>query len=87
MKTMEPQDTKCTGRVTWTSDVGHAAPIRKNKNAHRIVVGKTEGKKPLGTSRCKWGGDNIKICFKEIKLWAWTGFIWFKIGISSGGFL
>jgi len=33
----------------------HAVPIRENKNAHRIVVGKAEGKKPLGISRCKWG--------------------------------
>lgn len=86
MKSMEAQDTKCIGRVTCTSEVGHAAPIRENKNAHRIVVGKTEGKKPPGISRCKWG-DNIKICFKEIKWRAWTGFIWLRIEISSGGFL
>jgi len=66
---MEPQDTMCTGPVTCTSEVGHAAHIRENKNAHRFVVGKTEGKKPPGISRCKWG-DNIKIYFKEIK---WMG--------------
>jgi hypothetical protein len=67
MKTMEPQDTKCTGPVTCTSEMGHAAPIRENIKAHRIVVGKTERKKPPGISRCKWGA-NIKIHFKEIKL-------------------
>ena len=66
MKTMEPQDTTCTGRVTCTSEVGRAAPIRENKNAHRIVVEKNEGKKPPGMSRCKWG-DNIKIYLNPLK--------------------
>jgi hypothetical protein len=75
MKTMKPQDTKCTGRVTCTSEVGLATPIRENKYAHRIVVGKNEGKKPPGISRCKWG-DNIKIYFKEIK---WVGVNWIHL--------
>jgi hypothetical protein len=40
MKTTDPQDTKCTGRVTSTSVVCRAAPISENKNAHRIAVKK-----------------------------------------------
>jgi glucose dehydrogenase len=33
-------------------------------NAYRILVGKPEGKKPLGRSRHKWV-DNIKMNLKE----------------------
>jgi hypothetical protein len=29
------------------------------RNAYRILVGKSEGKRPLGTPRCRWA-DNIK---------------------------
>jgi hypothetical protein len=32
----------------------------EKKNAYRILVGKPEGKIPLGRKRCKWV-DNIKI--------------------------
>jgi hypothetical protein len=32
----------------------------KLKNAYRILVGKPEGKRPLGRPRCRWV-DNIKI--------------------------
>jgi hypothetical protein len=39
--------------------------MRAKKNAHRILVGKTEGKKPLGrpSRRCV---DNIKMALREI---------------------
>jgi hypothetical protein len=34
------------------------------RNAYRILVGKPEGKRPLGRSRRSWEGD-IKINLKE----------------------
>jgi hypothetical protein len=37
----------------------------QKKNAHRILVGKPEGKIPLGRSRCRWV-DNIKMDFREV---------------------
>jgi hypothetical protein len=37
------------------------------KNAYRILVGKPEGKRPLGRQRCRWV-DNIKMDIREIKL-------------------
>jgi hypothetical protein len=37
----------------------------EKRNAYRILVGKTEGKNPLGRPRCRWV-DNIKIDFGEI---------------------
>jgi hypothetical protein len=37
--------------------------------AYRILVGKPEGKKPLGRPRCRWV-DTIKMDFREI---GWDG--------------
>jgi hypothetical protein len=34
-------------------------------NAYRILVGKPEGKRPLGRPRSRWV-DNIKIHLKEV---------------------
>jgi hypothetical protein len=49
-------------RMRW---VGHVARMRKKMNTYRILVGKPEGKRPLGRSRRKWG-DNIKMDLREI---------------------
>jgi hypothetical protein len=37
----------------------------EKRNACRILVGKPEGKRPLGTRRHRWV-DNIKIDLREI---------------------
>jgi hypothetical protein len=37
----------------------------ENRKSYRVLVGKTEGKKPLGRPRSKWL-DNIKIDLREI---------------------
>jgi hypothetical protein len=37
------------------------------KNMYRLLVGKPEGKRPLGRPRCRWI-DNIKMDFSEIGL-------------------
>jgi hypothetical protein len=39
--------------------VGHVARMGEKRNAYRILVGKPEGKRPLGRPRCRWV-DNIK---------------------------
>jgi hypothetical protein len=44
-------------RMRWT---GHVAGMGEKINAHRILVGKPEGKRPLGRPRGRWVG-NIKI--------------------------
>jgi hypothetical protein len=48
-------------------------------NAYRILVGKPEGKRPLGRPRRRWL-DNIKMILKI----GWIGLIWLKIGTSGG---
>jgi hypothetical protein len=34
------------------------------RNSYRMLVGKTEGNRPLGRYRCRWE-DNIKIYMKK----------------------
>jgi hypothetical protein len=41
----------------------------EKRNAYRILVGKPEGKRPLGRPRRKWV-DNIKMDIREIE-WNW----------------
>jgi len=54
------------------------------RNAYGIMVGKSEGKRPLGRPRRKWE-DNIKMDLRE-RGWVsvWTEFIWVRIGTSGG---
>jgi hypothetical protein len=51
---------------------GHAARIGGKINACRILVGKPEGKRPLGKPRRRWV-DNIKMDLREIE---WDGVDW-----------
>jgi hypothetical protein len=44
-------------RMRW---VGHVARMGENKNACSLLMGKLEGKRPLGRSRRRWM-DNIKV--------------------------
>jgi hypothetical protein len=46
-----------------------------NMNAYRILVGKSEGRRPLGRPRCRWQ-DNIKINVKDV---GWSGMDWFHV--------
>jgi hypothetical protein len=56
----------------------------ETRNAYRILVGKPEGKRPLGRPRRRWM-DNIKMDLREIR-WGmvWTGSNWLRIGTSGG---
>jgi hypothetical protein len=65
-------------RIRWA---GHVARMREKRNACRILVGKPEGKRPLGTPRNGWV-DNIKWILKTYDGVARTGLIWLRIGTS-----
>jgi hypothetical protein len=43
--------------------------VGEKVNAYRILVGKPEGKRPLGRPRCRWV-DNIKMDLRDI---GWDG--------------
>jgi hypothetical protein len=44
-------------RMKWA---GHVARLGETRTAERVLVGKPEGKRPLGRARHRWV-DNIKI--------------------------
>jgi len=53
-------------RMRWT---GHVARTGEGRGVHRILVGKPEGKRPLGRPRRRWE-DNIKMDLREV---GWGG--------------
>jgi hypothetical protein len=50
------------------------------RNAYSILLGKPEGKRPLGRPGGRWV-DNIKMNFREV---GWGGVDWIGIGASGG---
>jgi hypothetical protein len=52
------------------------------RNAYRLLVGKPDGKKPLGRPRRRWV-DNIKMDLKRDRM-GWIGLMWLRIGTSGG---
>jgi hypothetical protein len=51
-----------TRRMRWA---GHVAQILENRNEYRLLVGKPEGKRPLGRPRRRWL-DNIRMDLVEV---------------------
>ena len=45
--------------------VGHVARMGEGRGVHRVLVGKPEGKRPLGRPRRRWD-DNIKMDHQEV---------------------
>jgi hypothetical protein len=59
-------------RMRWA---GHVARMGKKREACRILVRKSEGKRSLGRTRRRWV-DNIKIDLREIK---WVDMEWIDL--------
>jgi hypothetical protein len=59
-------------RMRWE---GHVAQMGETRNAYRLLLGKPEGKRPLGRPRRGWL-DNIKINLREI---GWNGMDWIEL--------
>jgi hypothetical protein len=59
-------------RIKWADNVER---MGEKRNAYRILVGKPEGRRPLGRPRPRWV-DNIKIDLREIE---WDGEGWVNL--------
>jgi hypothetical protein len=59
-------------RIKWA---GHVARMGETRNAYRILMGKPEGKRPLGRPRGRWV-DNIRMDLREIE---WDGMDWIDL--------
>ena len=44
---------------------GHVARMGEGRVVHRVLVGKPEGKRPLGRHGCRWE-DNINMDLQEV---------------------
>jgi hypothetical protein len=49
-------------RMRW---VGHVAHMRDGRGVYRVLVGKPEGKRPLGRPRSRWE-DNVRMDLHEV---------------------
>ena len=49
-------------RMRWA---GYVARMEEDRGVHRVLVGKPEGKRPLGRPRRRWE-DNIKMDLQEV---------------------
>jgi hypothetical protein len=60
-------------RLRWA---GHVAHMGEMRGAYRALVGKPEGRRPLGRPRRRWE-DNIKMDLREV---GWGGLDWINVG-------
>jgi hypothetical protein len=51
----------------------------EKRNLYSLVVGKSEGRRPLGRPRRRWV-DNIRMDLVEVM---WTGLVWLRL--RTGG--
>ena len=67
-------------RMRWA---GHVARMGEGIGVYRVLVGKPEGKRPLGRPRRRWQ-DNIKMDLQEVGGVMGTGWSWLRIGTGGG---
>jgi len=67
-------------RMRWA---GHVACVGEGKGVHRVLVGKPEGKRPMGRPRRRLE-VNIKWIFRKCEGVVGTGWSWLRIGTSGG---
>jgi hypothetical protein len=60
---------------------GHVARMGEERKMYKVLVGKLEGKRPLGRPLHRWD-DGIRMDLREIGLGVWIGFDWLRIGTS-----
>jgi hypothetical protein len=61
-----------SGRMRWA---GHVARVGEGTGVYRVLVGRPEGKRPLGRPKRRWE-DNIKLDFREIGI---DGVNWIRL--------
>ena len=59
------------------------ARMRERGGACSFLVGRPDGKRPLGKPRHRWD-ENIKTDLQEVRLGEWTRLIWLRIRTGDG---
>jgi hypothetical protein len=57
--------------------------MEEDRKVHKVLVGKSQGKRPLGRPRRRWE-DEIRMDPGEVGWGKWSGFTWLRIGTGSG---
>jgi len=64
---------KKSRRMRWA---GHVARVGEERGVHRFLLGKPEGRRPLGRPRRRWA-DNIRMDLQDLGMWVygldWAG--------------
>jgi hypothetical protein len=66
--------------MSWAEHVAH---MGERRGVYRVLVGKPEGRRPLGRPKLRWK-DNIKMNLQEVEWGAWTSLIWLRVGTGGG---
>ena len=61
-------------KMRWT---GHVARMVERRGVYRVLVGKPEGRRPLGRPRRRWV-DNIRMDVQEVGCWYMD---WIETGV------
>jgi len=67
-------------RMRWA---GQVARVEERRGVYRILVGKPEGKRPLGRPRSRWK-DNTKMDLQEVGCGEWSGSRWLRMWTRGG---
>jgi hypothetical protein len=74
----------CAGDKIDKNEMGGACSAdRERRDLYRVLVGKSEGKRPLGRPRRRWE-DNIKMDLQKLDVGVWTGLSWLRIDTGGG---
>jgi hypothetical protein len=61
----------------------YVARMGEKRGVYKVLVGKPEGKKPLGRPRHRWEA-NSNMDLQEWDVAVWTGSSWLRVGIGGG---
>jgi len=67
-------------RMRWA---GHVARMGEERRINRVLLGKPEGRRPLGRPRRRWVG-NIRMDTRRWDVGIWTGLGWPRIETGGG---
>jgi hypothetical protein len=59
---------ECVIKARTSRWAGHVARVGEGRGVYRILVGKPEGKRPLGRPKRRWD-DNIKLNLRKIRIY------------------
>jgi hypothetical protein len=69
-------------RMRWAR---HVPSIGERRGVYGVLVGKPEGRRPLGRPRSRWE-DNIKMDIQVVGCGSWSGPSWLRIGTGGRHF-